>query len=45
MANSILTVDMITREAIELFRNSNAFLMNINRQFDDEFARAGMKIG
>lgn len=45
VANSILTVDMITREAIELFRNSNAFLMNINRQFDSEFARAGMKIG
>lgn len=45
MSNSILTVDMITREAIELFRNSNAFLMNINRQFNDEFARPGMKIG
>lgn len=45
MANSILTISMITREAIELFVNSNAFLKNINRQFDDEFGKAGSKIG
>ena len=45
MANSLLTVGMITRESIELFKNSNAFLMNIDRQFDSEFQRAGMKIG
>lgn len=45
MANSILTISMITREAIELFVNSNAFIKNIDRQFDDEFGRAGAKIG
>lgn len=45
MANSILTIDMITREAIELFKNSNAFIMNIDRQFDGEFAKSGAKIG
>lgn len=45
MANSLLTINMITREAIELFRNSNAFIMNIDRQFDSEFQRAGQKIG
>ena len=45
MANSMLTIDMITREAVELFRNSNAFVMNLDRQFDSEFARSGMKIG
>lgn len=45
MSNSLLTINMITREAVELFRNSNAFLMNIDRQFDPEFGRAGMKIG
>ena len=44
MANSLLTVNMITREAIELFLNSNAFLQSIDRQFDSEFQRAGMKI-
>lgn len=45
MANNILTISMITREAIELFVNSNAFIKNIDRQFDDEFGRSGAKIG
>jgi len=45
MANSLLTISMITREAIDLFRNSNAFIMSIDRQYDDQFARTGAKIG
>lgn len=45
MANSLLTVNMITREAVELFRNSNAFLMSVDRQFDREFRDSGQKIG
>jgi P22 coat protein - gene protein 5 len=45
MANTIITISMITREAIELFVNSNAFIKNIDRQFDDEFGRSGNKIG
>ena len=45
MANNILTISMITREAIELFVNSNAFIKNIDRQFDEEFGRSGAKIG
>ena len=36
---------MITREAIELFVNSNAFIKNIDRQYDDDFGRQGAKIG
>lgn len=36
---------MITREALRLFRNSNWFLRTISRQFDEEFGRAGAKIG
>jgi hypothetical protein len=40
-----LTIDMVTREALRLFRNSNWFLRTIGRQFDDEFGRAGAKIG
>jgi hypothetical protein len=43
--NSLLTIDMITREAVRLFRNSNWFLRTIGRQHDDEFARSGGKIG
>lgn len=45
MANTLLTIDMITREALRLFRNSNWFLRTIGRQFDEEFGRAGAKIG
>lgn len=45
MANSLLTIDMITREALRLFRNSNWFLRTINRQFDEDFGRSGGKIG
>ena len=45
MANALLTIDMITREAVRLFRNSNWFLRTIGRQFDEEFGRAGAKIG
>lgn len=45
MANSFLTIDMITREAIRLFRNTNAFIQNIDSQYDDMFAVSGAKIG
>lgn len=45
MANSLLTISMITREAIELFVNSNAFIKNLDRQYDEEFGKKGAKIG
>jgi hypothetical protein len=43
--NTILTIDMVTREALRLFKNSNAFLKSIDRQYDADFARSGAKIG
>ena len=45
MANAILTIDMITREAVRLWKNSNAFLQNVDMQYDDSFAVEGAKIG
>ena len=45
MANSLLTINMITREAVMLFKNSNAFIQNIDTQYDSMFARDGAKIG
>lgn len=45
MANNLLTIGQITKEALALFRNSNAFLQSIGRQYDDQFAQAGGKIG
>jgi hypothetical protein len=45
MSNSLLTINMITREAVRLFQNTNAFIQNIDRQYDDSFAVNGAKIG
>jgi len=45
MANSLLTISMITREAVRLWKNSNAFLKNIDTQYDDQYAKTGAKIG
>ena len=45
MANSLLTINMITREAVRLWKNTNAFLQNIDQQYDDSFAKTGAKIG
>lgn len=45
MANSLLTIQMITREAISLFRNTNSFLRNVDMQYDDQYAQTGAKIG
>lgn len=36
---------MITREAVRLWKNSNAFLQNVDMQYDDSFAISGAKIG
>jgi len=43
--NSLLTINMITNEAVRLFTQSNAFLRTVSRQYDDQFARTGAKIG
>ena len=43
--NSLLTIQMITREAVRLWKNSNKFLENIDAQYDDVFARPHAKIG
>lgn len=45
MANNLLTISMITREAIELFVNTNAFIKSLSRQYDSEFGKSGAKIG
>lgn len=43
--NTLLTIDMITREAVRLFKNSNLFIMNMDTQYDGSFAVDGAKIG
>jgi len=45
MANTVLTVDKITREALRLLHNNLAFSRGVNKQYDDQFAKDGGKIG
>jgi hypothetical protein len=43
--STLLTIDMITAEAVRLFKNTNLFIMNIDTQYDPAFAVDGAKIG
>jgi len=45
MSNAILTLDVITRESVELFKNTNNFLMSIPTQYDDTYGVEGAKQG
>ena len=45
MANSILTPQIITREALRILHAESNFLTKINRQYDSRFAVSGAKIG
>lgn len=45
MANNILTIDMITRKALEILENNLVITRNVNRQYDNSFAQEGAKIG
>jgi hypothetical protein len=45
MANSLLTIDMITRKIQEILENNLVLTRNVNRQYDDSFAVEGAKIG
>jgi len=45
MANSLLTIDMITRKSLEILENNLVITRNVNRQYDSSFAVNGAKIG
>ena len=45
MANVLLTISMITREALRVLENNLRFTKFVRRDFDDSFGRAGAKIG
>lgn len=45
MSNNLLTISMITNEALMVLENSLTFTSEINREYDDQFAVAGAKIG
>lgn len=43
--NTLLTIDKVTLEALRVLHGSLAFIKNVNRDYDDQFARDGAKIG
>ena len=45
MAQSLLTIDMITNKALEILENNLVLTRNVNRQYDSSFAAEGAKIG
>lgn len=45
MSNTLLTSKVITREALRILHQKLNFIGNINRAYDDSFAKAGAKIG
>lgn len=45
MANSLLTPKVITREALRILHNETTLLNNVNRTYNDRFAKSGAKIG
>lgn len=45
MSNTILTIDMLSRELLRLAHEKCTFLGTINRHYDKEFGKNGEKIG
>jgi hypothetical protein len=45
MSNTLLTISKITNEALMVLENELTFTSEINREYDDQFAVAGAKIG
>jgi hypothetical protein len=43
--DTFLTIGMITRETLMVLENQLTFTLCVNREFDDEFAKEGAKIG
>lgn len=43
--NTLLTPDMITKEALRILHEKLSFVRAINRQYDSSFAKTGAKIG
>jgi hypothetical protein len=45
MANTLLTISMITREALRVLENNLKFFTGVRKDFDDSFGKTGAKIG
>lgn len=45
MANSLVTIDMVTREALRIAHEKSQFIGTTDRQYDDSYGKTGAKIG
>lgn len=45
MANSLVTIDMVTREALRIAHEKCQFIGTVDRSYDDSFAKTGAKGG
>jgi hypothetical protein len=45
VANTLLTIDKVTNEAVRVLHSNTSFLKNVNKEYDDQFAQSGAKIG
>jgi hypothetical protein len=45
MANSLVTIDMITRESLRIAHEKCQFIGSTDRQYDEAYAKTGAKIG
>lgn len=45
MTNTLLTIDMVTNEALRILHQKLNFVGSINRQYDNSYAKNGAKIG
>ena len=45
MANTLLTIAMITEEALMVLENNLTFTKQVTREYDDRFGVSGAKIG
>lgn len=43
--NTLLTISMVTREALRILENNLTFAKGVNREYDDKFGIEGAKIG
>ena len=45
MANSLVSIDMITRESLRVAHEALQFVGTVDRQYDDSYGKTGAKIG
>lgn len=45
MANSLVTIDMVTREALRIAHEKSQFIGTTDRSYDDSYGKTGAKIG